>query len=341
VNEWWNRVYLGSCERMSEIPDASVDSVVTSPPYYGLREYDHDEQIGHEPTMVEYIDRMLTVFREVRRTLRDDGTAWVNIGDSYAGSWGAQGRSGAMSDRSVVSARQIATHPHNASQTGTIRDAGIKPKDLRMIPFRLAIALQEDGWWVRDLIAWAKPNPMPSSVTDRCTSSWETVIMLSKSRTYYADMDAVREPLAPATLDRIKQAKWKSGEQVGSDRANGGAKTNGPMRAVVRPNGPKPPSQIEDNPDAYNMAGANLRNVWTIPTTPYLGDHPAVMPRALATRCIVMGTPPGGIVLDPFMGSGTVAECAVGNGRNYVGYEINPQYHEEIAKRLGLFGGAA
>jgi DNA modification methylase len=383
VSEWWNRVYLGSCEIMAEIPNESVNACVTSPPYMGLREYEVDGQIGQEKSVANYVDRLVSVFREVRRVLREDGTVWLNIGDSYAGSWGAQGRSGQMADRSVVSARQIARHPQDASGTGSVHDDGLKPKDLIMVPHRLAIALQMDGWYVRDAIVWAKPNPMPSSVTDRCTSSYEMVFLLAKNGTkpllwrakdtrefvrkspdfdetitvtekgvlvkkprwegfhYYADMDAVREPLAAATLDRIRQSKWKSGDQAGSDRANGGAKTNGPMRAVVRPNGPKPPSQTEDNPDAYNEAGANLRNVWTIATTPYRGDHPAVMPRDLATRCIKIGCPPGGIVLDPFMGSGTVAECALGNGRRFVGYELNKKYHAEIANRLGLFGGAA
>jgi len=339
--QWFNQVYLGSSENMDKIPERSVACCVTSPPYYGLREYDTDEQIGHEATVAAYVERLVTVFREVRHKLRDDGTLWLNVGDSYAGSWGAQGRTDATAERSVISARQIATHPHNASHTGSIRDRGLKPKDLMGIPWRIAFALQADGWWLRDAIVWAKPNPMPSSVTDRCTSSYEMVFMLAKSKTYFADMDSVREPFAPATVDRISQAKWKSGEQAGSERANGGAKTNGPMRAVVNAKGHRRPEQIEDNPDAFNMAGANLRNVWSIPTTPYFGDHPAVMPRALATRCILIGSRPNDIILDPFMGSGTVAECAIGNGRRFVGYEISEKYHAEIAARLGLFGASA
>jgi DNA modification methylase len=324
---------------MTQIPDASVHTCVTSPPYFGLREYEAEGQIGQEPTMAEYIERMVTVFREVRRVLRDDGTAWVNIGDSYAGSWGAQGRSGEMSGRSVISARQIATHPHNASHTGTIRDAGLKPKDLRLVPYRLALALQDDGWWVRDLIVWAKPNPMPSSVTDRCTSSWEPVIMLAKSRTYYAGMGDVRQPLADSSMERFSQPNLEN--QAGSDRANGGAKTNG--HDAARQTSQVSPNRVWDDPEAMARIvanGANLRNVWTISTTPYTGDHPAVMPRELATRCILIGCPPGGVVLDPFMGSGTVAECAMGNGRNFVGYELNPNYHAEIADRLGLFGAS-
>ncbi|MDE2107420.1 MAG: site-specific DNA-methyltransferase [Patescibacteria group bacterium] len=348
-----NRVYLGSCEKMTEIPDASVHCCVTSPPYYGLREYEADGQIGHEATVAEYVDRLVGVFREVRRVLRPDGTAWLNIGDSYAGSWGAQGRTVGdtgskskydkrLSER-TISARQIVTHPRRTSGTGTIRDEGLKPKDLIGVPWRVAFALQADGWWLRDAIVWAKPNPMPSSVTDRCTSSYEMIFMLAKSRRYFADMDAVREPMAEASVARLEQARLE--QQAGSMRANGGAKTNGPMKAVARRNpnakGLKQAPQLEDNPLAYNMAGANLRNVWTIATTPFSGDHPAVMPRMLAQRCILIGSPPGGIVLDPFMGSGTVAEVAIGCGREYVGYELNPDYHKVIADRLGLFGKTA
>ena len=334
--QWFNQVYLGSSEHMDKIPERSVACCVTSPPYYGLREYDTDEQIGHEATVADYVERLVTVFREVRHKLRDDGTLWLNVGDSYAGT-GPLSQESKPIDR--VYARVGNTMRGIQRRMGTV--PGLKPKDLMGIPWRIAFALQADGWWLRDAIVWAKPNPMPSSVTDRCTSSYEMVFMLAKSKTYFADMDSVREPFAPATVDRISQAKWKSGEQAGSERANGGAKTNGPMRAVVNAKGHRRPEQIEDNPDAFNMAGANLRNVWSIPTTPYFGDHPAVMPRALATRCILIGSRPNDIILDPFMGSGTVAECAIGNGRRFVGYEISEKYHAEIAARLGLFGGAA
>ena len=233
-----------------------------------LLPYFQDAELGLEATVQEYVERLVGVFREVRRVLRPDGLAFLNLGDSYAGSWGAQGR-GEMDERSVVSARQIAAHPRKQRQTGSIRDAGLKPKDLIGVPWRVAFALQADGWWLRDAIVWAKPNPMPSSVEDRCTSSYEMVFMLAKSARYFSDMDAVREPLSPATLERIQQAKWQSGQQAGSTRANGGAKTNGPMRAVVNAKGLTQPPQIEDGD--YSEAGANLRNVWTIATTPFTG----------------------------------------------------------------------
>lgn len=323
---WRNQVFLGSSERMTEIPDAAVHSCVTSPPYYGLREYEADGQLGHEATVAEYVERLVGVFREVRRVLRADGTLWLNLGDSYAAKW-ARNRGKATFGAGAPSLKE---------RSDRLEGGRFKEKDLMGIPWRVAFALQADGWWLRDAIVWAKPNPMPSSLTDRCTSSYEMVFMLAKSKAYYANMDAVREPLAEASLERIQQAKRRSGEQKGSDRANGGAKTNGPMRAVINTKG------LRQAPhDAYNEAGANLRNVWTIVTTPFSGDHPAVMPRMIAQRCILIGTPPGGIVLDPFMGSGTVAEVAIGNGREYVGYELNPAYHRVIADRLGLFGEIA
>ena len=211
-----NRAYNATCETMPEIPDGSIQTCVTSPPYYGLRDYDVPGQIGLEETLDAYVARIVGVFREVRRTLRDDGTLWLNLGDSYAGSWGAQGRDSAMAGRSVLSARQIAAHPHNATRTGSIRDAGLKAKDLIGVPWSVAFALRADGWWLRDAIVWHKPNPMPSSVKDRCTPSYEMVFLLAKSARYYYDADAIREPHASATLARIAQAKWKNGTQAGS-----------------------------------------------------------------------------------------------------------------------------
>jgi DNA modification methylase len=358
VSDYVNRVFAKSCEHMDEIPDNSIHCVVTSPPYYGLREYGIENQLGHEPTVAEYVERLVAIGREIKRVLRPDGTFWLNLGDSYAGSWGAQGHShdpngtsGLTSpnserkrQRSAMADAQIAAAPHKATRTGTIQDPGMKPKDLRGVPWRVAFALQADGWYLRDAIVWAKPNPMPSSVRDRCTSSYEMVFMLAKRRTYYADMDAVREPLAESSVQRLTQAGLEA--QAGSDRANGGAKTNGPMKAVykhdcVRVTSQVSPNRVWTDADACERiitAGANLRNVWTIATTPYFGEHPAVMPRELATRCILIGTPPGGIVLDPFAGSGTVLECALGNGRNFVGYESNESYCHEMRRRLGLFG---
>jgi len=317
VSDWANRVYLGSCERMAEIPDESVACCVTSPPYFGLRNYGAEGQIGQEPTVAEYVERLVGMFREVRRVLRKDGTAWLNLGDSYA--------AGSMSGK-------------RTRRPGK----GLKPKDLIGVPWRVAFALQADGWYLRDAIIWAKPNPMPSSVSDRCTPSYEFIFMLAKSRKYYADMDTVREPLAESSVARFAQ---NIEAQNGSTRANGGGKTNGTMKAVYKHNearvtSQESPNRVWDDPEAKARIlanGANLRNVWIIATAAYSAAHFAVFPRELARRCILIGTPPGGIVLDPFMGSGTVAEVATGTGRRYVGYELNPEYHRLIEDRLGLF----
>ena len=303
---WFNQVYLGSSENMDKIPDGSVACCVTSPPYYGLREYDTDEQIGHEATVAAYVERLVTVFREVRHKLRDDGTLWLNVGDSYAGSG-----CGPVGNEEFIRGKRDGSRWGG----GNRRVADLPAKNLMGIPWRIAFALQADGWWLRDAIVWAKPNPMPSSVTDRCTSSYEMVFMLAKSKTYYADMDAVRETML----------KGSAGSSFHTGKT-------GEINSIGR---------ASDKPRKDNVDGANLRNVWLIPTTPYFGDHPAVMPRALATRCILIGSRPNDIILDPFMGSGTVAECAIGNGRRYVGYEISEKYHADIAARLGLFGTVA
>jgi DNA modification methylase len=200
------RIINGDCrDVLKTLPSESVHCVVTSPPYFGLRDYGVDGQIGLEPTPDEFVAAMVDVFTEVRRVLRADGTLWLNLGDSYAGSWGAQGRQGAtgqMADRSVsrvrekskLSAAQIAAHPQKMSRTGSIRQPGLKPKDLIGIPWRVAFALQADGWYLRQDIVWHKPNPMPESVQDRCTKAHEYLFLLSKSERYFYDADAIAEP---------------------------------------------------------------------------------------------------------------------------------------------------
>ncbi|MDW9726327.1 site-specific DNA-methyltransferase [Sinorhizobium meliloti] len=224
------QILNGDCrDILKTLPDASVHSVVTSPPYFGLRDYGHDGQIGLEPTPADFVSEMVSVFREVRRVLRDDGTLWLNLGDSYAGSWGAQGRSGQMSDRSVISAQQVAAAAKKTSRTGSIPEgSGLKPKDLIGIPWRVAFALQDDGWYLRQDIIWHKPNPMPESVTDRCTKSHEYLFLLTKSQRYYFDADAISEQVADTSLARWAQSGLAG--QKGSDRVPG--KTNGPMKAV-------------------------------------------------------------------------------------------------------------
>ncbi len=309
---------------LREIPDSSVNCCVTSPPYFGLRDYGHTDQIGLEPTPEEFVSRLVEVFREVRRVLRDDGTLWLNLGDSYAGPWGAQGRSGAMADRFVISARQIAAHPHNQSKTGSIRAEGVKPKDLYGIPWRVAFALQSDGWYLRQDIIWHKPNPMPESVTDRCTKAHEYVFLLSKSARYYFDAAAIREP------DSGQQHNRNVYSGAPSLEPSGGIRTpHGGLWGDTKKNG----------------EGRNKRSVWTIATQPFSGAHFATFPLKLVEPCILAGCTIGGTVLDPFFGAGTVGLVATENGCKTIGIEISEKYCEIIVSRLGnrtpsLFGGS-
>jgi len=310
VVDYENRVFAQSCETMEQIPDGVVQTCVTSPPYFGLRDYGVDGQIGLESTVDAYVARMVAVFREVRRTLRDDGVLWINLGDSYANASNS-GPQGVSGDR--------ATRTFTASGLRPRIEPGLKPKDLIGVPWRVAFALQADGWWLRSDIIWHKPNPMPSSVSDRCTSSHEYVFMLSKSDRYFFDADAIREPLIPHARATPRQGTAPA-SAYGLRSLTGNQKRGGTINS---------PEQ-----------GANKRDVWTIATTPYSDAHFATFPVELPTLCIRAGSREGDLVLDPFMGSGTVAEVAEGLGRRWVGYELNPAYHELIAERTrqkGLF----
>lgn len=311
------RILTGDCrEMLRSLPSESVQCIVTSPPYYGLRCYGHENQIGLEPTPDEFVAALVSVFREARRVLRDDGTLWLNLGDSYAGSWGAQGRTGQMSDRSVVSARQIEVHPKKMTQTGTIRQQGLKPKDLIGIPWRVAFALQADGWYLRSDIIWHKPNPMPESITDRPTSAHEHIFLLAKSARYFYDADAVRE--------------------IDSGRPSG----NGFKRDHrVSYDGRGQDEQWEPG------GGRNLRNVWSISSQPFKGAHFATFPPKLIEPCIKAGCPEGGTVLDPFGGAGTTGLVASRLNRNAILIELNPEYaalaRERILDDAGMFGEVA
>jgi DNA modification methylase len=338
-----HRIMVGDClELLQQMPDESVQCCVTSPPYYGLRDYGVDGQIGLEETPAEFIARLVDVFREVHRVLRADGTAWVNMGDSYAGSWGAHGRADMGLSVSAMSARQVAA----AHRKGNRKTAeGYKAKDLMGMPWRLAFALQDDGWYLRQDIIWNKPNPMPESVRDRCTKSHEYIFLLSKSRKYFFDQKALLEPCSPNTHARLSQAVI---EQVGSTRANGGAKTNGNMKAVTRkPNGvgwgygtdgkERTRGRIKDNESmdsalAIMPTERNKRSVWTVATHSFKGAHFATFPPDLIRPCILAGSPRGGVVLDPFGGAGTTSLVAMQEGRRSIICELNPEY-AAIAKR--------
>lgn len=323
-------IEFGDCrETMRRWKEQGVkaQTCVTSPPYYGLRDYGHDGQIGLEETPEQYIKAMVEVFRCVWDVLADDGTLWLNIGDSYAGA--------GYSNHKGTGGTQRTDGGKQRHLSGT----GCKNKDLLGIPWMLAFALRADGWYLRQDIIWHKPNPMPESVRDRCTKAHEYIFLLSKSQKYYFDNEAIAEPLAASSVARLAQPTLA--QQAGSDRVPG--KTNGNMKAVgPRFGGDKYGDDDSEksrtksgNEWAGNETGRrNKRSVWTVTTKPYKGAHFATFPSDLITPCILAGAPAGGIVLDPFMGSGTTAAVAVLNGRNYLGCELNPVYKDLQDERI-------
>jgi site-specific DNA-methyltransferase (adenine-specific) len=260
------RVLVGDAvERLQELPDGSVRTCVTSPPYWGLRDYGNDGQLGLEPTPQEFVENLCKVFDEVWRVLADDGTLWVNLGDSYAN------------------------------------------KSLAGIPWRFAFSMQDRGWYLRQDIIWAKPNPMPESVTDRCTKSHEYVFLLTKNPRYYFDNEAIKEPVShPNLIGKTQKVSYHDDSAMRNDG----------NRVVVRGD------------------RRNKRSVWTVTTKPYKEAHFAVYPPELITPCILSGSAEGDTVLDPFSGSGTTGEVALTHGRNYFGIELNPEYAALSEKRL-------
>jgi DNA modification methylase len=333
------RILIGDCrEKLRDLPDESVHCCVTSPPYFGLRNYGVDGQMGLEPTPDEFVAGMVEVFREVRRVLRDDGTVWINIGDSFAAHGRMVNDAPATKDLAAANARQ-----KNGPSVGRIK--GYKPKDLIGIPWMLAFALRADGWYLRSDIVWAKPNGMPESVQDRPTRSHEFVFLLSKSRRYFYNSDAMRTP-APATETRLAQ---DVGAQTGSYRANGGAKANGPMKAVGRTadkqRGHSRRHQgFNERWDAMERAeqlagGSNLRSVWWLSPAQFADAHFATMPESLAEICVTGGSPHGGTVLDPFGGAGTTGLVADRLQRDAILIELNPEYAEIARQRISSEAG--
>jgi DNA modification methylase len=332
-------ILIGDCrERLRELPDASVHCCVTSPPYFGLRDYGADGQMGLEPTPDEFVAGMVEVFREVRRVLRDDGTLWLNIGDSYT-------TGASVSDRKS-DPKAVGDVSKGMRRIGT--PDGMKAKDLIGIPWMLAFALRADGWYLRQDIIWSKPNPMPESVRDRCTKAHEYVFLLSKGPRYHFDAEAIAEPVALSTVARLSQDVES---QLGSDRVPG--KTNGTMKAVGRGGrnafrGQGANRDTEAGPanrDGRDMrdVGAgdtrNKRSVWEVATQPFSEAHFATYPPALIEPCILAGCPKGGTVLDPFGGAGTTGLVADRLGRNAILIELNPEYAEIARKRLAGDGG--
>jgi len=316
-----NMILQGDClETLKQIPDKSVNCCVTSPPYFGLRDYGHDGQIGLEETPEQFVQKLVEVFREVRRVLKDDGTLWLNLGDSYNGSGGAGGDygvGGLKEGQPKYKGRKI---------------NGMKPKDLIGIPWMVAFALRADGWWLRQDIIWSKNNPMPESVTDRCTKAHEYIFLLSKSAKYYYDAEAIATDINPLTVKRAsgdwdETNKTKSEGYVESGSYGRSTKSLNKETAGKILNGEK--------------TKVNKRSVWVVNPKPFKEAHFATFPEDLIVDCIKAGCPEDGVVLDPFGGAGTTAVVARKLNRNYILCELNPEYigiaQKRIDNTLGLF----
>lgn len=322
INSTYN---IDALEGAKTLPDKSIDCVVTSPPYYGLRDYGVCGQIGLEELPEQYIEKLVLIFREIRRALKDEGTVWVNISDSYAGS----GKGAANYPENAAKYKQCTNKGtlSKATSINTIK-GDVKPKDLIGIPWMLAFALRADGWYLRSEIIWYKRNAMPESVKDRPTKAHEQIFLLSKSVSYYFDYEAIQES---AISDECKK-----GHIIG-----------GRKRALVNEALPtSDPMYRRNTSREYEYTGKrNKRSVWDVPTKPLKEAHFATFPENLITPCILAGCPEGGIVLDPFNGSGTTGIVANKLGRKYIGFELNPDYIEienrRRHKELGIFNTAA
>jgi DNA modification methylase len=291
-------------ETLRGMESESVNCIVTSPPYWGLRDYGHENQLGLEKTPQEFIAKMTEVFRECRRVLRKDGTCWVNTGDSYATGAGAVGDC-------PGGGKQGENWKGQTTSPNRMKLPGLKPKDLCGIPWRLALSLQDDGWYLRSDIIWAKPNPMPESVTDRPTKSHEYIFLLTKSAKYWYDADAIKEYALPFRGVVLDNRESGTGKARG---INGQADRQGNFEPID--------------------GTRNARTVWTIATQPYKEAHFATFPEELPKRCILAGCPEGGTVLDPFAGSGTTIAVAIQLGRKGIGIELNPEYAALARKRI-------
>lgn len=333
---------------LKQLEAASVQCCVTSPPYWGLRSYlpaGHPLkalEIGTEKTPQEFAAKLVAVFAEVWRVLKPDGTLWLNLGDSYA-------RNGGTDLKPSVSTKYGGTKTimESVGDRKSRAPAGLKEKDLVGIPWRVAFALQEAGWYLRSDIIWAKPNCMPESVTDRPTRSHEYLFLLTKSQRYYYDAEAIKEPCSESTVERLSQDVEN---QTGSSRGNGGAKTNGNMKAVGRVDKKRGhsrrPNGFNDRWDAMEKEEQcsgmrNKRDVWTVSPASYPDSHFATFPPELIKPCIMAGSKPGDVVLDPFGGSGTTGEVALELGRRAVLVELNPDYIPLIETRTNITPGLA
>lgn len=304
-----NKIYQGNClEVLKTMPDESVNCCITSPPYYGLRDYDVDGQIGIEDSPKKYVEKLVKVFEEVKRVLKKDGVLWLNLGDSWLGTGGD--RTNPSNNKVFNDIQKQNPKSGRYQRKVNMQNSGIKPKDLIGIPWMVAFALRESGWYLRQDIIWAKGNPMPESVKDRCTKSHEYIFLLSKSRKYYFDNEAIKEPRITTP-----KAKNKKAEGYQADFPNG--------------------DRFSDGERVYGSDGMkNKRDVWFVNTKPCKEAHFATFPDTLIEPCALAGCPEGGTILDPFMGAGTTAIVAKRNGRNYIGIELKPDYIDISNKRI-------
>lgn len=305
-----NKIILGDCvDVLKTLEDESIHCVITSPPYWGLRDYGVAGQLGLEETPEEFIENMVAVFREVKRVLRSDGTLWLNIGDSYANNsaGGSQGKNGQRAGRRFTA--QVPPH----------RGEGLKPKDLVGIPWMLAFALRADGWYLRQDIIWSKPNPMPESVQDRCTKAHEYIFLMTKSPAYHYDIEAIKERAV----------------RVGDKQTFGGKKAREGQKIGTEPrNGHRSDKNSQWGKDMVTMEYRNKRSVWSVSTMSFKEAHFATFPEKLIEPMVMAGCPEGGAILDPFMGAGTTGLVAKRLGRKYLGIEINPEYVKIAEKRI-------
>jgi DNA modification methylase len=315
------RVLVGDAvSRLAELPDGSVRTCVTSPPYWGLRDYGNDGQLGLEPTPQEFVENLCKVFDEVWRVLADDGTCWVNLGDSYFAKPKSNydGKALGLQSKNYGTGDTKLGYKEQADKFKALMSAGFKNKDLVGIPWRFAFAMQDRGWHLRQDIIWAKPNPMPESVTDRCTKSHEYIFLLTKNPRYYFDNESIKEP-----------AIWSDDKRKGNGRHTYDGKRS------------ENDGLIQQSFVTINDT-KNKRSVWTVTTKGYKEAHFAVYPTELITPCILAGSAEGDTVLDPFSGSGTTGEVALTHGRNYVGVELNPEYaalsEKRITNAIGMLG---
>jgi len=310
-----NHIYQGNVlDRLKDLTDRSVQCVVTSPPYWGLRDYGSDGQLGLEETPEKFVENLVKVFREIKRVLKDDGTVWLNLGDSYASnhSTGTKDSDTGWTHGSVSRGYQ--------ARAGGSGIGSLKSKDLVGIPWRVAFALQADGWYLRQDIIWHKPNPMPESVTDRCTKAHEYIFLLSKSAKYFYDADAIAE-------ESVTQENRPNGV-VREREYNYESKRNNNPKTYLSTERPKGYFKGKHGDKAFRAVREtrNKRSVWRINTKPYKEAHFAVFPEELPTLCIKAGSKEGDVVLDPFFGSGTTGWVAQRLGRAWIGVELNPEY---------------